>query len=551
MVKTDANNLSEKTAPNEEKIASLKSQSTWLLFAKIFGFACASMLPLLIIRYFDRAQVGLYRQSFQVVSNAAAILSFGFAMSAYYYLARERENRPAAMANILLFHFFTGGTVCFLLLLFPQILGWIFNSAEMTALAPLVGFVVWIWIFSSILETVAVANREPKTATAFIIFAQLGKAVLMALGVIVFQTVEASLYAAVIQGSLQTIVLLVYLNRRFPRFWLAFNFKFFRAHFAYAVPFGLAGILWILMSDIHNYFVGHKFSDADYAIYAYGCFEVPLIASLWESVTSVLIPRMTELQSRNDRREMIRLTTRAMQKLAFVIFPVYAFLFVTAETFITTLFTADYLASVPIYRINLTLLLFLVLVTDPIVRSYTELGRFMLKLRIFLFAGMLAALYFGINHFSMSGMVGIVVVVTLVEKIISETIVIKKLNFSRQDLYLLKDVGKTAVASILAGIIAFAFYFATKETIFSAAQNLLHSIVPQLKNGLVNFAAGGTTLLVTFLVFAPIYLFIMNLWNAIDEEDKNFFKNIITHLFAKIGGFFKSNKSAERAALSD
>ena len=78
-----------------------------------------------------------------------------------------------------------------------------------------------------------------------------------------------------------------------------------------------------MMSDIHNYFVGHRFSDAEYAIYAYGCFEIPLIATLWESVTSVLIPRMSELELRGERAEMIRLKMRATQKLAFFFFPLY------------------------------------------------------------------------------------------------------------------------------------------------------------------------------------------------------------------------------------
>src|SRR5215203_1304811 len=101
-----------KVEEDTTKEVSLKAQSAWLLFAKTVGFACAFMLPLLIVRFLDQSQVGVYRQSFQVVGNAAAILSFGFAMSAYYYLSRERENRAAAMFNILLFHFVTGGLAC-------------------------------------------------------------------------------------------------------------------------------------------------------------------------------------------------------------------------------------------------------------------------------------------------------------------------------------------------------------------------------------------------------------------------------------------------------
>ena len=497
------------------------------MFAKIVGFAAAFALPLLVVRFLDQSQVGVYRQSFQVVGNASAILSFGFAMSAYYYLSREMENRAAAVCNILLFHFVTGGLACFALILYPNVLGSIFSSEEMTALAPKIGAVIWIWIFSSILEIVAVANREPKYATAFIIFAQVGKTALMATAVVLFQTVEAFLYAAMIQGAAQILILFLYLNSRFPKFWRAFNIKFFRAHFAYAVPFGAAGVLWILMSDIHNYFVGHRFSDADYAIYAYGCFEIPLIASIWESVTSVLIPRMSELEMSGDRAEMLRLKSRAMRKLAFFFFPIYVFFFITADTFITTLFTDKYAASVPIYRINLTLLLLLVFVTDPIVRAYPELGRFLLKLRIFLFAAMLAALYFGIRHFSMSGMIGIVVVVSVTEKIISETVIIKKLGIKLKDLIMFKEVGKTAIVSIAAGIAAFAFHYTLKNSIVDFAQNFLGGNFPQIKIGLVNFVAGSFELFLVFVIYSAIYLTGMNFWNVIEDEDKIMLKNAL------------------------
>ena len=518
---------------NTTKEASLKAQSAWLLFAKTAGFVCAFMLPPLIVRSLDQAQVGVYRQSFQVVGNAGAILSFGFAMSAYYYLSRERENRAAAMFNILLFHFVTGGLACLTLALFPQLLGIIFRSQEMTALAPKIGVVIWIWIFSSVLETAAVANREPKHAAFFIIFAQLGKTLLMAAAVVLFHTVEAFLYAAMIQGAVQTVLLLIYLNSRFPRFWRSFSLKFFRAHFAYAIPFGLAAMLWVMMSDIHNYFVGNRFSDAEYAIYAYGCFEIPLIATLWESITSVLIPRMSELQMRGERSEMIRLKMRATQKLAFFFFPLYVFLFITAETFITTLFTTDYLASVPIYRINLTLLLSLVFVTDPVIRAYPALGRFMLKLRIFLFVGMVIALYFGASHFTMSGMIAIVVVISLIEKIISETVIIKKLGITTKDFIQLKKVGKTAIVSILAGIVAFAVYFAAKDAAVIFVQNALQTILPQLKIGLVNFLSGSATLFLIFVIFAPVYLLGMNLWNAVDEDEKAFIRNWWAKIFRR------------------
>ncbi|MET0754201.1 MAG: oligosaccharide flippase family protein [Pyrinomonadaceae bacterium] len=511
---------------NIAKTTSLKSQSAWLLFAKTVGFFFSFLLPLLVVRLLDQHQVGLYRQAFQIIVNAIYILPLGFSMSAYYFLNREQERRGAAVFNILVFNFAVGALACLALFLYPQFLGNIFQSAEMTRLAPSIGVVIWIWIFSMFLETVAIANREARLATFFIIFAQFSKTLLMVAAVLLFTTVDSFIYAAMIQGILQAIILLVYLNYRFPRFWGKFDFAFLREQLIYAVPFGLAGMLWTLQTDIHNYFVGYRFSEAEYAIYAFGCFQLPLIAMLSESVISVLIPRMTELEAAGDKPEMIRLTARAMQKLAFFYFPIYVFMFITAETFIFTLFTHNYMASIPIFMINLTLLPLQIVVTDPVVRAYKELGRFLLVLRIFILIALVATLYFGIHHFGLSGMITIVVIVSVFEKLIAETVIIRKLGAGRKDLPLLKNVGKTAVVSLVAGLATFLVYSNLKDYVFHFGEKVAAAIFAAPKLSITDFIGGGLTLSVSGLVFAAIYIAGTYYFNVIEDGEKETMKSV-------------------------
>ena len=514
---------------------SLKTQSAWLLFAKVIGFGLAFLLPLILVRFLSQEKVGVYRQVFLVIINAVTILPLGVSMSAYYFLSRETaERRSSAIFNILIFNFFVGGIACLTLYLYPQLIGNIFHSKEITLLTPKIGVVIWLWIFSLFLETVAVANQEPRMATVFIIFAQFTKMAFMVSAVILFATVEAFVYAAMLQGVVQTVILLVYLNSRFPRFWRTFDPKFLREQLFYALPFGLVGLLWIVQTDIHNYFVGYRFSSAEFAIYAYGCFQLPLIAMLAESVTSVLIPRMSELQARNDTREIIRLTLRATQKLAFFYFPIYIFLVITAQTFITTLFTRNYLASVPIFLINLTLLPFYISVTDPIVRAYQELGKILLTLRVLILVALVAALYYGIQNFDLRGMIAIVVVTALVEKFIFTFVVFKKLDVKKGDLFLLKDVGKTAAASLTAGFFTFLFYWRFNEIIFAWGANLTQAIFAEPKAGITDFIAGSIVLGFSALIFAPVYLLTANYFGIIENGEKEKIVSVVRRLFSVV-----------------
>ncbi|MGC2238022.1 MAG: oligosaccharide flippase family protein [Pyrinomonadaceae bacterium] len=532
------------------KTTSLKSQSAWLLFAKTVGFFFSFLLPLLVVRLLDQHQVGLYRQAFQIIVNAIYILPLGFSMSAYYFLNREQERRGAAVFNILVFNFVVGALACLALFLYPQILGNIFQSAEMTRLAPSIGVVIWIWIFSMFLETVAIANREARLATFFIIFAQFSKTLLMVAAVLLFTTVDSFIYAAMIQGVLQAIILLIYLNYRFPHFWGRFDFAFFREQLIYALPFGLAGMLWTLQTDIHNYFVGYRFTEAEYAIYALGCFQLPLIAMLSESVISVLIPRMTELEAAGDKPEMIRLTARAMQKLAFFYFPIYVFMFITAETFIFTLFTHNYAASIPIFMINLTLLPLQIIVTDPVVRAYKELGRFLLVLRIFILIALVATLYFGIHHFGLSGMITIVVIVSIFEKLIAETVIIRKLGAGRKDLPLLKNVGKTAAVSLVAGLATFLVYSNFKDYVFHFGERLAAAIFAAPKLSITDFIGGGLTLSVSGLVFAAIYIAGTYYFNVIEDGEKEMISSVARRLLSAAKRILNFKKTTDNEPLT-
>lgn len=511
-----------------EKETSLKTRGAWLLFAKIVGFGFAFLLPLLVVRYLSQEKVGVYRQAFLFIVNAVSILPLGFSMSAYYFLSRETVRRNSVIFNILLFNFTTGALACGLLFAFPQILGNLFQNEEMKRLAPLIGVTVWLWIFSAFLEIVAVANREARLSTIFIILAQLTKTALMAGAVVVFSTVEAFLYAAILQGGLQTFVLIVYLAKRFPRFWQSFDARFFREQLVYVLPLGLAGIVYTLQTDLHNYFVSHRFGAAEFAIYAYGCFQLPLLVMLGESVTSVLIPRMSELQKRGDQREIIRLTARAVQKLAFFYFPLYLFFLITAQTFITTLYTEKFAASVPIFMINLTLLPFDIWITDPIVRSYKELGRFLLKLRIFILVGLVAALYFGSYNFDLRGMIAIVVVTVLTERAIALFAIARRLGVRKADFALFRGVLKTAFAALAAGVALFAFYFFGRDLLLPFANDLAAAVLSVFGVGkLANFVGGSLYLGICLAVFAAVYLPAANFFGLIEDAEKQKIKSLI------------------------
>jgi len=473
------------------------------MFAKTLGFVFSFALPLLLVRGLSQTEYGLYKQVFLVVTTSLAVLPLGFGMSAFYFLPREPERQRAVVFNIMLFNFAVGGLACLTLLIAPQLLTGLFGSAELVPYAPLIGFIILFWIVSAFLEIVAIANQEARQAMLFIIIAQFTKTALLLAAATAFASVQSLLWAALFQGILQTVVLFGYLNSRFNGFWRQFDWPLMRLQMSYALPIGFASLIFAVLIDLHNYFVSHRFGAAAFALYAVGCFSLPLVGIIGESVGSVMIPRVSQLQKQGDSREIVLLTARVMRKLAALYFPLYVFLIVVGREFIVLLFTERYLGSWPIFIINLSMLPTLIFIVDPIMRAHAEHRFFLLKVRAILVVVLFIALWFGTRYFGLIGSISIMVSVTVIDRLIETGKAWRIIGVTRRDIVLLKDVGKIALAALTAGV----------------AAAVAHSLALGLKPFFV--------LLICGLVFAPVYIACTWLFGVVTLDERNF---ILRHL---------------------
>jgi len=434
--------------------ASLTANVSWLMFAKTVAFVFNLALPLLLVRRLSQTEFGIYKQLFLVIGTAVTILPLGFAMSAYYFLPREPDRQQETVLNIMIYCTAIGFLACGAFVFWPVLLAIIFHQPGLTGYAPLIGVVILLWIVSQALEIVPIAYGEMKMASALIMGVQLTRTSIYLGAVIAFGSVRALIWAAVVQGIMQTGVLWWYLETRFGAFWRRVDWGLMRSQLSYSVPLGMAGILYTMQTDLHSYFVSNRLGAAAYAIYGIGTVQLPLMTMLSEATNAVVIPRVCALQQADDSRGIIELMARAMRKLAAVYFPAYTVLLVLAPEFISFLFTKRYLASVPVFCINLTLLLLAILLQDPLFRAFVEQRFYLIRLRIAIGILLAAGLWFGTARFGLIGAISAVVLVTAIERLVMAVRFGRILGVTRKDIVLLKDIGKLALAAAVAGLAA-------------------------------------------------------------------------------------------------
>ena len=432
---------------------SLTTQAVWLMVAKTAGFACSIALPLLLVRRLSPHDLGLYKQAFFVVTTLMNVLPLGFAISAFYFLPRERTRQGAVIANILAFHAASGLAVALLLVAWPEGLARAFNSAELTGLAPWIGFVVLLWTVGSFLELITVALQDVKASSGFIVLMQTSKTALLTTAAILAGSVWSLIVAALFQGLVQILVMLWYLGRRFPGFWRAFDLRLLLRQAAYALPLGLTSIVLQAHDSLHHLFVSNAFGPVGYAIYAVGVFQLPLVGILRESATAVLLPRINQLETENNSQEILHLVAAAARKLALVYFALAGFLLVAGREVVVLLFTEQYAASWPIFAISVLALPLNAIVLDPATRAHSE-RFFFLRMRLAVLAVVTLILWTSAVRLGLVGTIAIVVAASYFTWTVGLYRMIRLLGVRRADLYLFRHVAWIGAATLAAGAAA-------------------------------------------------------------------------------------------------
>lgn len=433
----------------------LAVQAFWLTGSKLIAALLNIGLPIFLVRLMAQTEYGVYKEAFLFVGTATTAATFGVGMSVFYFIPRHPGRGGQIAFNVLVYNFIAGWIPLIVLLFYPQILSTLFRTSALEPLAALLGILVLLTLTSSLVEQIPTALQDVRYSTIFIIGTQLTRAITLAAAVILFRSIKSLIIASMLNQVFSIALLFWYLRGRFPRFWTQFSWRFFREQLAYALPYGAFGLLWVVQKDLDNYFVSYSLGPRDYAIYAVGWLDVPLISLIMESVVSVLIVRVSALQQENRKKDIRTITAASTNRLAAIQFPLFMLFLVAGHDLIVLLYTKAYEQSANIFLITILLLPLNVFLLDPIIRAFKNLRNFVLVVRICIFVGLFCVLGPVIRHFGVMGAAITAVAAQTIERIFLAWRAAKAVDATTKDLPLYFDLFKVTCVTIAAGLVAY------------------------------------------------------------------------------------------------
>lgn len=421
-----------------------------LMMGRVVAFTVTFFIPVVLVRIFDQAEFGTYKQAFLVYAGVFIIAQLGMAESLFYFLPQAPEKAGRFVANSMLV--LAGvGAACLggLWALAPRFTAW-FRNAALAENVPLIGLMLFFGLAAAMLEVVMISRKRYLAASLSYGLSDFVRALLFIIPGLVARDLRWLFLGGVAFSALRLCTALFYASREFGT-ELRPDRHLLRRQLAYALPFAGAVLVEIVQGQYHYFAVSWHFDAATFAIYAVGCLQIPLVDFVAGPACNVMMVRMSE-EIRERRAEVVLAiwhdTTR---KLALIFFPVFVLLFVTAPKLIEFLFTSQYAASVPIFLVWSLTVIFSVVQTDSVLRVYAK-TRFLFLLYSIRLAMIVTLFGFFVKAMWLQGAVLLTVLAIVVAKSLALWRLTGLLGVGFRRILPWSSLGAILVVSLAAGV---------------------------------------------------------------------------------------------------
>ena len=309
------------------------------------NYSVMFLSPVFLVRIFKTHAYGQYCEFILYATLIAGVIEFTINTNLIYFIPKypDRERQSVTHTGLLIFI-----TSLFGLIAVYILKGLIFAKTSYDFVVPVIVYVFFFlnfeffenyWLGKKRTDIVLYysSGRVVVRTAALIVSAYVSRDVMIVIRtLIVVECVKCLFVFVMLRGVL---------TRRLDRALL-------REQLRFILPLGSAVVLGLVNTQLANLFISIKMGVERLAIYTIGGKQIPIINIVRSSVMDVLFPEMAQIGD----AERLQLWRRANVIFCAMVFPVYAVFFCYAHTFIETLFKADYLEAVPLFRIYLTLM---------------------------------------------------------------------------------------------------------------------------------------------------------------------------------------------------
>jgi O-antigen/teichoic acid export membrane protein len=307
-------------------------------------------------RYLSVADYATYLQTFLAYDIAVPILTVGLPSALFYFLPGNSKQKTIVLETMILL--FIAGLIfsLFLTLGGTELLAKRFNNPDLNRTLQWMTFYPVYTFPVLLISSVLVIKDKTNVNAIYNVITGIILILSIVIAVIITRSYEFPLIVRIFLPILFFPVAIHFCFRYFPEKISYPEISSMIKIIKFSIPLGLATVFEGLSLQIGNIIVSALCSPEDFAIYANGAKEIPLIGIITGSITVVIMAEMSEKCKIGDRKAALELFRKAALISACFLFPIMCFFMFYAEDFIRIMYTDKYIGSLLPFRIYLLFL---------------------------------------------------------------------------------------------------------------------------------------------------------------------------------------------------
>jgi len=351
---------------------SLRMQSITMTLARVLRTILTIAIPIVLVRVLDQETFGAYKQIGLIASAALAILSLGLPPSLYYFVPRLPEKSQIFVVQTAIVFAVVGVIGGVALVLGGDLLARAFGP-QLAHYSLWLGAMVALSI-TALLDIAMVVDRRVRLAAASSAALDAIHGLLVVGAALVTRDLHWIMAAAILSLILRVIVLVRYIRWRGRTMPTTVRTRGALAEqFQYALPYYGASLIALAGGQVHAFYVATAYDAAQFAIYAIGTLQLPMIGHLMHSIGETIVLDGSKSYADGNVQEMRRVWRRATYVLALILMPLFFVLEVFARDVIEVFFGVGYSASADVFRIFIITLPLSILLGSTLLRATGDL----------------------------------------------------------------------------------------------------------------------------------------------------------------------------------
>lgn len=431
-------------------------QATWVAIGSFFSFLVGIVSPMILSRYFDKADYGTYKQVMYVYGTLLTVFTLGLPRSYSYFIPKVSVGQAKTVINKITQVFFVLGAV-FSLSLFAcaEPIANILKNDDLVVAIKLFSPVPLLLLPTMGLDGIYASFRKTQYTAIYSVVMRILTIVFTVFPVIVLK--GSYLHAIVgfdIAAVVSCVVALYLKTLPVKRVTPEATDITYRKIFAFSLPLLYASLWGTIISSADQFFISRYFGNKAFAEFSNGFVEIPFVGMVISGLTTVLLPLFSRMEKDGTvlPEDAVALWKSTLEKSTKIVFPMLIFSIFTASVLMSCMYGDRYVNSTPYFVLkNIGGLLYVI----PFAPVMIALGKVKEYARIHLIAAciIVTAEWACVSIFDTPLSIAVVSILVMWIKVAYMLCVIAKtIGVSIQTLLPIRKILIVFVVSVLSGI---------------------------------------------------------------------------------------------------